>query len=136
MLHLTLTWPDLTAPTIASMRCVTPACLLEACHTLFAGPRSSACCQRCLLTEAVREGQDEVLQTVRMLDQMPLFTRGSQPRLKLLAVPLYAALSSADQMQAFAPTPRNSRKVGGPLLPRFVAPCHSNERVGLHKAAP
>ena len=59
-------------------------------------------------------GQEEVLDTIRMLEASPVYTKarpGGGGRLQLLCVPLYAALSSADQMQAFAPTARNSRKV-------------------------
>ena len=49
-----------------------------------------------------------------MLEVSPVYTKarpGGGGRLQLLCLPLYAALSSADQMQAFAPTARNTRKV-------------------------
>ena len=74
---------------------------------------SQAICARCLaLSRVLREGQDEVSQAVRMVDQLPVFARGGQPRVKLLALPLYAALSSSDQTRCFATTPRGTRKVG------------------------
>ena len=65
---------------------------------------------------------------------------GGGGRLQLLCVPLYAALSSADQMQAFAPTARNTRKVrlhlSGAQLMQAVQSCDAQPYSGVASTQP